>query len=177
MLMALAACSAEPEEQPSLIEEDAYIEVMTRLMLFDASPLPGATPDEQQARADSARAEILAAQRVSAQEVLDFAAAVGSEAGRMEALWHEITQRYDSLRIVELRRTTEARSEAEGKLGQEARAVAGSDGREPLATPDSTTPSADGTPKANTQPIRGGRLLQRPQRTRPPAADSTADSG
>jgi hypothetical protein len=158
------------------MEEELYIEVMTRLMLLDADLPPGATPAERETRADSARSEILAAHGVTAEEVLDFAEAVGTEAGHMEALWLEITQRYDSLRIAELRRTTEARSEAEGKLGQQARARFGSDDAGQAAAPDSAAPSVDGTPRADEPARRAGRQLQRPAKTRPAAADSTTDS-
>jgi hypothetical protein len=39
----------------------------------------------------------------------------------METLWQRITQKFDSTRIANLERETEALSEPEGKLGEDAR--------------------------------------------------------
>ena len=100
---------------------------------LDANPPEGATEEEREARADSARRTILAAQKVTAREVLDFAERLGGEAGEMEVLWRQITHRYDSARIAKLDEETEARSEPEGKLGAEARAGATGSSAEPGA--------------------------------------------
>ena len=111
----------QEEQDPPGVRDEVYVQVMTELLLLDSSPPLGSTPEEREARADSVRAEILASHGVTAHEMLDFARAVGGEAGRMEGLWQSITQKYDSTRVSDLRRDTEARSESEGKLGEEAR--------------------------------------------------------
>ncbi len=120
--VAVAGCAqAQEEEDPGPVSDEAYVQVMTDLMLLDADPFAGSTEEEREAQADSARRDILAGQGVTAREILDFAESRGGEAGRMEGLWQQITQRYDSARIANLDRETEARSEPEGKLGEEAR--------------------------------------------------------
>jgi hypothetical protein len=93
---------------------------MAELMFLDAGPPEGITADAWEASLDSLRAEILAAHGVTASEILEFAGTAGGEAGRMEALWKDIAQKYDSMRVERLRVDTEARSELEGKLGRDA---------------------------------------------------------
>lgn len=115
-------CGTDPELERDRARDEAYVQVMTDLMLLDASPPAGSTNEEREARADSARREVLARHGVTAEEVLEFAREVGGEAGRMESLWKQITDKYDSTRVANLRRDTEARSESEGKLGESARA-------------------------------------------------------
>ena len=171
-VLATGCGSGQDLETPGPVSDEAYIEVMTELMLLDASPPAGSTAEERDAKADSARREILAVHGVTAREILDFAEASGGEAGQMETLWEQITHRYDSARIARLDQETEARSEPEGKLGEGAR-TAGADStvepiglRDPARTPDGQSPS--------------GRLrsrLQRPQKNTPPARDTTSLPG
>ena len=160
---AMVACCAPGDEEVNLdwIPDDVYVQVMTELMLLDATPPTGATVAEQEAKADSIRSEILAAQGVTARELLDFAEALGSEAAHMESLWERITQKYDSTRIANLREETEARSEPEGKLGAEARAGAAD-----------STPAAGG-PGDDVAPRTHGKTLALPGKSRPGARDTT----
>ena len=172
----LACCAPADEEATSPgIRDEVYVQVMAELMILDAGAPVGETPEEQEARADSMRAEILAAQGVTAQELLDFVEVVGGDASRMESLWALITQKYDSTRIADLRRETEARSETEGKLGAEARAGASGSATGAAGEADST--GTLGSPgDATGQRVRE-RLLRRPSRSRPATGDSTASSG
>jgi hypothetical protein len=162
-------CGPGPEDEgPGPVSDEIYVQVMTELMLLDASPPEGGTVEEREARADSARREILSGQGVTGPEVLDFAEALGGEAGRMEVLWQEITQRYDSARIASLGTETEARSEPEGKLGEVARAAA----TEPSPAPVAGAPPAS----ADTLQPANRRLrprTRRPLGTRPPVRDTT----
>ncbi len=123
LLMTLASGCVEraPEEVPGPVTDDVYVDVMTQLLLVDVNPPKGASAEEREAREDSVRAKILADHGVTSGDVLRYADALGSEAGRMETLWRRITQQFDSTRIANLERETEARSEPEGKLGEDAR--------------------------------------------------------
>jgi hypothetical protein len=171
--------SGSAEEDLPGLRDDVYIQVMTELMLLDSSPPAGSTPAERESRADSMRSEILESYGVTAHEVLDFVQQVGGEASRMEDLWHRITQKYDSTRIADLRRDTEARSEAEGKLGEEARA--GAAGSTTPGTPDAS--AADGKPNAADARDSAGapsgfprgrrNAIQRPSKTLPATRDTT----
>lgn len=115
------ACAQEAEEDPpTSVPDEVYVQVMTELMLLDARPPKGGSADERAVRADSIRTGILSSNGVTAEEILAFAETLGSDADRMESLWQEITQRYDSARAANLKATTEAQSEMEGKLGAEA---------------------------------------------------------
>ena len=166
-VFALGCGPAPEDDRPGPVSDEIYVQVMTELMLLDASPPAGGTVEEREARADSARREILASQGVTGPEILDFAGALGGEASRMELLWQQITQRYDSARIASLDRETEARSEPEGKLGEGARAA---------ATETSPAPVADPPPaSADTQPARGkvAPRSRRPVGTRPLVRDTT----
>jgi len=166
-------CGPGPEEErPGPVSDEIYVQVMTELMLLDSSLPTGDTVEDREVRADSARREILAGQGVTGSDILDFAEALGGEAGRMELLWQQITQRYDSARIASLDRDTEARSEPEGKLGEEARA----------AVIESSPPPVDGVPPATTDTLKpAGRRLpsrsRRPQGARPPVRDTTLRPG
>ena len=166
-------CGPGPEdERPGPVSDEIYVQVMTELMLLDASPPEGSTVEEREARADSARREILAGQGVTGPEILDFAEALGGEAGRMEVLWQQITQRYDSARIASLGTETEARSEPEGRLGEEARTAATESSPAPVA-------SAPATPADTLQPA-GRRLRPRarpPPSAGPPVRDTTLSPG
>ena len=168
----LVACCAPADEEvnPAGIRDEVYVQVMAELMILDSAPPAGATVEEEEARADSMRAEVLAAHNVTAQELLDFVEVVGSEASHMEALWARITQQYDSTRIANLRRETEASSEAEGKLGAEARAGAGAPGES-----DSTrTAGRQGDDPA---PNPRGRPFRRPVKSSPAPGDTTVQPG
>ena len=168
----LVACCAPADEEvnPAGIRDEVYVQVMAELMILDVDPPTGATVEEEEARADSMRAEILAVHNVTAQELLDFVEVVGSEASHMEALWARITQQYDSTRIANLRRETEASSEAEGKLGAEARAGAGAPGES-----DSTrTAGRQGDDPA---PNPRGRRFRRPVKSSPAPGDTTVQPG
>lgn len=172
----LACCApADEEATPASIRDEVYVQVMAELMILDANAPAGETAEEQEARADSMRAEILAAQGVTAQELLDFVEVVGSDASRMESLWALITQKYDSTRIADLRRETEARSETEGKLGAEARA--GASGTAAGAAGDVESTGTVGGPGDATGERTRGRLLRRPPTSRPATGDSTVPSG
>lgn len=172
MAVLLACCTpADEEATPADMRDEVYVQVMAELMILDANAPSGETDEEQEARADSMRAEILAAQGVTAQELLDFVEVVGSDASRMESLWALITQKYDSTRIADLRRETEARSETEGKLGAEARAGASGSATEAAGDADSTG-TVGGQGDATGQRVRG-RLLRRPPRSKPATGDST----
>jgi hypothetical protein len=181
VLAALLAACGSGDEQRNLtgVPDEVYVQVMTELLLLDSSPPDGSTPEEREAKADSVRGEILASHGVGAKEMLDFARTVGGESDRMEGLWQRITQRYDSARISDLRRDTEARSEAEGKLGEEARTGAGpstasgasSLGRKPAA--DSLASPEAGSPVPRS--ARDG--LKRPAKARPAARDTAVPRG
>ncbi len=123
LLMTLASGCVEraSEEVPGPVTDDVYVDVMTQLLLVDAKPPKRASAEEREARADSVRATILADHGVTSVDVLHYADALGSDAGRMETLWQRITQQFDSTRIANLERETEALSESEGKLGKDAR--------------------------------------------------------
>ncbi len=110
-----------PEEVPGPVTDDVYVDVMTRLLLVEAKPPEGASAEERETRTDSVRAKILFSHGVTSGDILRYADALGSEAGRMEKLWQRITQQFDSTRIANLEQETEARSEPEGKLGKYAR--------------------------------------------------------
>jgi len=160
---AVMACSAPDGDAVTddRLSDDLYVQVMTELLLLDASlPDERMLPEREAGLADSLRADILAAHKVTAEEILDFADQTGSEAGRMEDLWERITHIYDSTRVADLQTETEARSEPEGKLGEEARAEA-------AARQDST--GAEEVP----QRIRD-RLLERRMRSRPEPPDTTS---
>lgn len=161
VIAALVACGAPvgDEEIADRLRDDVYVQVMTELLLLDALlPDDRMLPEREAGLADSLRAEILAAHMVTAEEILDFADAIGSEAGRMEELWERITHIYDSTRVADLRRETEARSEPEGKLGEEARAEA--------ADRQDSTRAEEAPPR-----IRD-RLLEGRLRSRPEARDT-----
>lgn len=170
----LFACCAPVDEEatPVGMRDEVYVQVMAELMILDASTPAGETAEEQEARADSMRAEILAAQGVTAQELLEFVEVVGSDASRMESLWALITQKYDSTRIADLRRETEARSETEGKLGAEARAGA-SDSAAGAAGVADTTGTSGARADTARERLRG-RLLRRPPTSGSATGDSTA---
>jgi hypothetical protein len=170
----LFACCAPADEEvtPAGMRDEVYVQVMAELMILDASAPTGETAEEQEARADSMRAEILAAQSVTAEELLDFVEVVGSDASRMESLWALITHKYDSTRIADLRRETEARSETQGKLGAGARAGARDSGAAGAA--DST--GRFGTPGDTAGERIRGRLLRSPK-SRSATGDSTAPQG
>ena len=179
LLMTFASgCRAQaPEEAPGPVTDDIYVDLMTRLLLVDAQPPKGASVEERERKADSARANILADHGVTAGDVLRYADEIGSEPGRMEVLWQRITQQYDSTRSVYLEREMEARSEPKGKLGEEAGVarqgpadkdsgsmVAGAEPgeREARAVPDSSAAIRRALPPRN-----------RPFPRRPIVADST----
>ena len=167
----LACCApADEEVNPAGIRDEVYVQVMAELMILDSAPPTGATVEEEEARADSMRAGILAANNVTARELLDFVEVVGSEASHMESLWASITQKYDSTRIANLRRETEARSEAEGKLGAEARAGAGAPG-ESDSTGTASSPGDEAAPRTR------GRALQRPVKSSPASRDTAIQQG
>lgn len=169
----LAACCAPADEEanPAGMRDEVYVQVMAELMILDANLPAGESVEEQEARADSMRAEILAAQGVTARELLDFVEVVGSEASRMESLWALITQKYDSARIADLRRETEARSETEGKLGAEARA--GSSRPATDAPGESDNSGTAGGPGDDAGARTRGRVLRRPVKSSPEARDTT----
>ena len=173
----LFACCAPADEEatPAGMRDEVYVQVMAQLMILDASTPTGETAEEREARADSMRAEILAAQGVTAQELLDFVEVVGSDASRMESLWALITQKYDSTRIADLRRETEARSETEGKLGAEARAGERDSAAGAAGVADSTEPV--GAPGDTARERLRGRLLRRPPKSGSATGDSTAPQG
>ncbi|MBT8462523.1 MAG: hypothetical protein KJO44_08355 [Gemmatimonadetes bacterium] len=163
-----AGCAPAPEEgDPDRIHDDVYVEVMTELLLLDASlPKNRMLPEREAAGADSLRKQILDAHGVTPQDLLEFAELIGGEAGHMEALWERITHEYDSTRIAQLRAETEARSEAEGKLGEAAR-IGETDGRGAVRGPRDSTAVQGGS-----APTRG-RFLQRPVKPLPRRPDTT----
>ena len=173
LALILASCGkGEEQEDSGPVSAEAYVQVMTELMLLDANPPEGATEEERAARADSARSSILAGRQVTAAEVLDFVESLGGEAGQMEDLWRQITHRYDSARIAELDVETEARSEPEGKLGAEARAAATGSSAGPGA--DSVAATVDSLERATPLDSDLRRRLRRPVKGRPAAPDTTA---
>lgn len=174
-VLAASCAPADEEVTPAGIRDEVYVQVMAELMILDADPPAAETVEEQEARADSTRAAILAAHGVTAQELLDFVSVVGSEASRMESLWALITQKYDSTRIADLRRETEARSEPEGKLGSEARTGAGGSTTSVPGGADST-PTAGG-PGDDAAAQTRERALRRPAKSSPAARDTTDESG
>jgi hypothetical protein len=108
----------QPDDGP--VTEATYVEVMVDLLLLDSDVSrgrPGSVPEEE---TDSARAEVLMRYGVTADEIMHFAESAGPDAARMERLWQQITSAYDSTRSAEFDRRTEARSEADGKLGENA---------------------------------------------------------
>jgi hypothetical protein len=113
---AAAACQpdAEVREPPDLIPDCVYVEVIADLMFLEAGPLEVDSTQDRDLVLDSLRREILLEHGVTPNQVLDFARATGSEAGRMEALWQTITQTYDSMRVASLQREPEAAGEPEG---------------------------------------------------------------
>ena len=128
-IVALAgACRAEedvPVEGP--VSDTAYVAIMVDLLLLDTESLVRPSPEEREAAMDSARADILAEHGVTAEEVLGFADAWGTEPSRMAQMWEQITHVFDSSRAARLRSRTQAQSESEGKLGADARQAAGRD--------------------------------------------------
>jgi hypothetical protein len=165
----LVGCGSGDEQvSPAGVRDEAYIQVMTELLLLDSRPPAGGTPQEREARADSVRGEILASHGVTAHEMLEFARVVGSDAGRMEGLWHRITQKYDSMRVADLRRDTEANSESEGKLGEEARTGAGEVNGKPKAAD-----SGDPATARSRLPHSPGDSLRRPVKALPSVRDTT----
>jgi len=171
-------CSRSEETDDLAVSEETYVEVMTQLMLLDAESEPGLTAEEKEARADSLRGEILAAHGVTAGEILDFARATGPEAGRMEALWEQITQNFDSTRIANLRTGTEARSESRGKLGSEARAGADrSDTGQGVGGPASRSVLPDSLRARNLLERARKAPSERPPGSRTPVRDTTPPRG
>lgn len=152
---------AEEEVPPDQMQDDVYVQVMTELLLLDAGQPNRALPKREAAAVDSLRNEILVGQGVTAQELIDFADSVGGEAGHMEALWERITHQFDSTRVANLREQTEARSEAEGKLGEEARVA-------------EDRPDTDSTRVRGVPPSGQRRMLQRPDKSGSAARDTTA---
>ncbi len=171
LAVSLASCGqGEEQADPETVSAESYVQVMTELMLLDANPPEGATEEEREARADSARRSILAAQKVTAREVLDFAERLGGEAGEMEDLWRQITHRYDSARIAKLDSETEARSEPEGKLGAEARDGATGSSADPGG--DSVAATADSLERETPLNRDFRSRLRRPVKGRPAAPDT-----
>ncbi len=168
----MIGCAPAPEEgDPDQIQGDVYVEVMTELLLLDASlPKDRMLPEREATGADSLRKQILDAHGVTPQDLLDFAESVGGEAGQMEALWERITHVFDSTRIARLRAETEARSEPEGKLGEAAR-IGENDGRGALVG----QPSSESTGDAGPSTSRGSRA--RPVKPLPALRDTAVRPG
>ena len=171
--LALASCgpeAADPYQGP--VTDEAYIQVMTDLMLLDARPLKGGSPAEREARTDSAKLAIVERHGITGDEILEFARIRGAEASHMEVLWQEITHRFDSIRVADLSRSTEARSEAEGKLGGDAAGGAARADVSSATAGDSARQPPPVSPRGREafERLRGGRSA--------PAAgaDSTPDS-
>jgi hypothetical protein len=174
------ACQPDAEipKDPSLIRDSTYIEVMADLMLLEAAPPAVDSAQDREVALDSLRREILSGHGVTPEQVLDFARVTGSEAGRMEALWQSITQRYDSVRVARLQ------TEGDGTGGPESSAAGdGTVGEEPggAAAQDPTGSgvarrAADSTrsPGASTRP--GLKPGGRPPARRPTARDTTDGS-
>jgi len=89
----------------------------------------------------------------------------------MESLWALITQKYDSARIADLRKETEARSETEGKLGAEARA--GASGLATGAPGEADSSGTAGGPGDDAGVRTRGRVFRRPVKSSPEARDTT----
>ena len=170
-LLLAAACQGENVDgYQGPVSDEAYIQVMTELMLLDARPLKAASPAEREARMDSARLAIVSRHGVTGEEVLEFAQVNGAEAGFMEGVWQEITHRFDSARVANLTRETEARSEPEGKLGAAADLNAQADSGASTSTTAGRTPapvSARGREAMDR--LRTGEVA------RPSSTDTTSD--
>lgn len=172
---AMLAVGCAPEQEAAYegpVSDEAYVGIMTELMLLDSDPPAADTEEVRESKADSVRSEVLAAHGLTAREILDFTETVGSEAGRMEELWQQITHRYDSARVADLKAETEAQSEAEGKLGEEARAVTA----RPSAAPDadSVEVSADSSGVSRGREKDLPSRIQRRLQNRPPVSDTTS---
>ena len=137
-LILAAACSGtEDTPRDTSVSDETYVAVMVELLLLEAEPVRRPTPDARVAALDSMRAEVLETHGVTAGEVLAFADSEGGDPARMQVLWEQVTEVYDSVRLVRLRAKSEAESEAEGKLGADAvRSVAADSTRD---EPDSVT--------------------------------------
>lgn len=168
----LAACGPPEREEPDPQGwmEDAYVEVMTQLMLLDARLSDDRTLAAPEAlAADSVRREILEAQGVTAEQIIAFAEAAGGEPGLMETLWERIAQRFDSVRIANLRKT----AGTESSPAEEIRAAtADSTGRRGPETAD--TRDSSGMPDAAN---RRGTAQQRSGKRLPGARDTTGGPG
>lgn len=127
LLFGLGACGTEASDGDEIapsVSDSTYVAVMIDLLLLDAEAASGDAGDESEVTLDSARAEALAKYGVTAQQMIDFADVVGRDPGRMELMWRQITNVFDSVRSADLRRQTEARSEAEGDRGPDASTAA-----------------------------------------------------
>ncbi len=166
LLLAVACGGETVDGYQGPVSQEAYTQVMTELMLLDARPLKGASPEEREARMDSARLAIVSRHNVTGEEILEFARVNGSEAGYMELVWQEITHRFDSARVANLTRETEARSEPEGKLG----AGAGLGAVESAPSTSSRTP-----PPVSARGREAMDRLRRGEVARPASADTASD--
>ncbi len=167
----LASCgteSVDPYEGP--VTDEAYIQIMTELMLLDARPLRGGTPAERVARTDSAKLAIVSSHGLTGDQVLEFARVRGAEASYMESLWEDITHRFDSARVANLSRSTEARSEAEGKLGADAGETVPGAARRPPVDSAQAPPPVSTRAREALERVRGG------QRPPPSSSDSASDA-
>lgn len=174
--LALASCgteSVDPYDGP--VTDEAYVQIMTDLLLLDVRPLEGDSLAEREARTDSARLAIVSGHGLTGDDILEFARIRGAEASHMERLWEEITHRFDSARVANLSRSTEARSEAEGKLGADAgEAVPGA---APAAAASRQPGDSARTPPPVSRRAREALERLRPGQDTPPASgDSTSDS-
>lgn len=126
LCLGTAACRSETptSDLPPAVTEDTYVSVMVDLLMLDSEPTDDDTEEERQAALDSARVEILASHGVTAADLIAFVNIAGRDPGRMEGMWHRVTQVFDSVRAEGLKRDTEARTESEGKLGDAARQAA-----------------------------------------------------
>jgi hypothetical protein len=75
----IAAGCGNPGEEITVISEDLFVEVMTRLVLIDVDPPPRPNQSAARAAADSLRTGLLGDYSLSADDLLLFADVVGQE--------------------------------------------------------------------------------------------------
>ena len=97
---------AASEDVALPIPEDSYVAVMAELARVRRRPPPARGQLERDRLADSVRTEVLERHGVTAAELVDFAAAVGSDPGRMQDLAERIESFADSLETGAVRADT-----------------------------------------------------------------------
>ncbi|MFQ5889230.1 MAG: hypothetical protein ACE5JR_04160 [Gemmatimonadota bacterium] len=160
-LLLAAACGDAPRSHAGLTDS-AYVELLARLVLVEATTPAVGPPLARRQAEDSARAAILEEHGVSPDSLIRFAEIAGRDPARMQALWEAIAARVDSL--------TPGMPASQG-AGEPAPASAEGIPRDVARRPPPGVPSrgnAAAGPSGRPGPVAGG---EPPARTTPATVD------